>query len=252
LLPVGNYAARIVQDGEHLLIYNFFYAYGKIDALRVLPPPKQLETDSNGRLLLKTYYRWNRMKSYSLHQNEFGSVFSILNNDTASYQMQNDKWVVSTSTGYELFCFIKPSASFIWEGALTTEGQGKFGILSDLDNEGNGYYISFNLLNGEVVIRAWGFNPLNARQNFIFNEIQKGFFDIRDTKSISFKLIRYGRYIELSIHDVVILTLMDYAYSGNNLGIYTCSSRVKFENSLLSILPDPVGEYASQEEAHKV
>ncbi|MDQ6763435.1 MAG: glycosyl hydrolase family 32, partial [Bacteroidota bacterium] len=44
LLPQGNYAARIVQDGDHLLVYNFFYAYGKIDALRVLPPPKELDT----------------------------------------------------------------------------------------------------------------------------------------------------------------------------------------------------------------
>ena len=29
LLPQGNYAARTVQDGKHLLVYNFFYAYGK-------------------------------------------------------------------------------------------------------------------------------------------------------------------------------------------------------------------------------
>lgn len=35
ILPQGNYAARIVQDGDHLLVYNFFYAFGKIDALRV-------------------------------------------------------------------------------------------------------------------------------------------------------------------------------------------------------------------------
>ena len=57
LLPQGNYAARIVQDGPHLLVYNFFYAFGKIDALRVLPPPKQLTTNAEGMLQLQSYYR---------------------------------------------------------------------------------------------------------------------------------------------------------------------------------------------------
>jgi len=252
LLPVGNYAARIVQDGEHLLIYNFFYAFGKIDALRVLPPPKQLETDPGGRLLLKTYYRWKLMILYSLNQNELGNVYSILNNDTAFSEIQNDKWTVGTSSGYELFCFTKPSASFIWEGVLTAEGNGKFGLLSDLDNEGDGYYMSFNVLNGQAVIRAWGFNPVNARQNFIFNEIQKGFFNVPSDNSISFRLIRFGRYIELSIQNIVVLTLIDYMYSGNNLGIYACSGQVNLRHSVLSILPDPVEEYAGQEEAQKI
>ncbi|MEO8855196.1 MAG: glycosyl hydrolase family 32, partial [Ginsengibacter sp.] len=35
LLPQGNYAARTVKDGDHLLVYNFFYAFGKIDSMRV-------------------------------------------------------------------------------------------------------------------------------------------------------------------------------------------------------------------------
>ncbi|HEY6435826.1 MAG TPA: hypothetical protein VIY47_04490, partial [Ignavibacteriaceae bacterium] len=101
--------------------------------------------------------------------------------------------------------------------------------------------------------RAWGFNPLNARQNFIFNELQNGFFDARpDNNTISFKLIRYGHYFELSIQNVVILTLMDYTYTGNNMGLYACSSRITLQRSILSILPDPIGEYASQEEAHKI
>jgi beta-fructofuranosidase len=93
---------------------------------------------------------------------------------------------------------------------------------------------------------------VNTRQNFIFNEIQKGFFDVRSDNSISFKLIRYGRYIELSIQNIVVLTLIDYMYSGDNLGIYACSSQVTLRHSVLSILPDPVEEYAGQKEAQKI
>ena len=69
---------------------------------------------------------------------------------------------------------------------------------------------------------------------------------------INFRLIRYGRYIELSINDVVKLTLMDYTYSGNGIGLYSSSSVISLQDSILTVLPDPEEEYASQEEAQKI
>jgi len=252
LLPQGNYAARVVQDGEHLLVYNFFYAYGKIDALRVLPPPKELDTDGKGRLLLKSYYRWETMVIKTIKQSELGEVEHLLANATASSTIDADKWTCGSKSGYEIFTFQKPSASFIWEGLLNVEGMGKLGLVTDIDHEGSGYFISFDISNGLLQIRAWGFNPLNNRQNFIFTDIQPGIFDTRDKKSFYFKLIRYGNYIELSIDGVVKLTLMDYTYCGNGLGLYSSSSVISLENSVLKILPDPQEEYASQEEAGKI
>ncbi|MEO7522516.1 MAG: glycosyl hydrolase family 32, partial [Ferruginibacter sp.] len=224
LLPKGNYAARTVRDGEHLLVYNFFYAYGKIDALRVLPPPKQLDTDDKGRLLLKSYYRWKQMVKRTILQNEMGEVKRLLDNTTSSLTIGVDKWTCGSRSGYEVYCFDKPSAGFIWEGLLTVEGMGKFGLVCDFDQEGNGYFISLNILNGHVEIRSWGFNPLNNRSNFIFNDIQASLFTITGHNSIRFSLIRYGNYFELSINDVVTLSLMDYTFAGNGLGFYTASS----------------------------
>ena len=252
LLPKGNYAARTVQDGEHLLIYNFFYAYGKIDSLRVLPPPKELVTDTEGRLLLKSYYRWQLMAQLTLQQTGFGTVKMILGNPTASSTIELDKWTCGSRSGYELFCFQKPSASFMWEGYLTVEGMGKMGLVSDIDEEGNGYFISFDLSNGLVNIRTWGFNPLDSRQNFIFHDIQSGSFKGNEDRSFYFKLIRYGNYIELSIDGYVKLSLMDYTFSGNSIGLYCCSSVISLQHSLLKILPNPRSEYASQEEAQKL
>jgi len=252
ILPEGNYAARILEDGEHLLIYNFFYAYGKIDALRVLPPPKQLDVDEKGRLLLRSYYRWEMMTTKSLIQEEFGEVRKLFGNSTATLTRNSEKWVCSSNSGYEIFCFSKPSASFIWEGVLDVEGMGKLGLVSDIDDDGNGYFISFNAVNGLVQIRAWGFNPLDHRRNFIFNEIQSNFFAIGASSSFQFKLIRYGHYIELSIDNIVKLTLIDYTYSGKNIGLYSDSSIISLQESVLKILPDPEGEYASQEEAQKL
>jgi len=252
LLPQGNYAARVVKDGEHMLVYNFFYAYGKIDTHRVLPPPKELDTDDRGRLVLKSYYRWDQMIIKTIPQSEFGSVKTLLENPTASSTIEPDKWTYGARSGYEIFCFEKPSSSFIWEGLLTVEGMGKLGLVSDIDQDGNGYFISFDVSNGLVNIRTWGFNPLNTRQNFIFYDIQSGIFTVNKERSFYFRLICYGNYIELSIDGFVKLTLMDYTFSGDSIGLYSASSVISLQNSKVMILPNPPGEYASQEETQKI
>ncbi|MDO9376277.1 MAG: glycosyl hydrolase family 32 [Ferruginibacter sp.] len=252
LLPQGNYAARIVEDKEHLLVYNFFFTYGKIDSLRVLPPPKELVTDEEGRLLLKSYYRWEQMARKPLTQEEMLPVKQLLGNDSATLNTEKEKWTCGTGSGYEIFCVERPAQSFIWEGILTVEGMGKFGLVSDIDADGNGYFISFDLLNGLVNIRTWGFNPLNTRNNFIFHDIQSGVFSVPNKKSFRFKLIRYGNYIELSINGFVELTLMDYTFSGSGVGLYTCSAVIALEESTLAAISNPPEEYASQEDAQKL
>lgn len=252
LLPQGNYAARTIKDGNHMLVYNFFYAYGKIDALRVLPPPKELGTDAKGRLLLRSFYRWKLMKKSTIQQAAFGELKLLLENQTAYIALEEEKWVFGARSGYEIFCFPKPSSAFIWEGLLTVEGMGKLGLVTDIDAEGNGYFISFDVSNGLVEIRTWGFNPLNNKQNFIFNSIQSNTFTVNAEKSFRFKLIRYGHYIELSIDDIVKLTLMDYTYSGDFIGLYSASSIISLQQSAIDVLPDPEEEYASQEEAQSI
>ncbi|MEP6746116.1 MAG: glycosyl hydrolase family 32 [Bacteroidota bacterium] len=249
LLPQGNYAARIVQDNGYLLVYNFFYTAGKIDSLRVLPPPKQLDTDERGRLVLKSYYRWQHMVIKTIPQYEMGTAEQLFSNPTASSTIEDGKYIFGSRSGYEIFCFRKPSAGFMWEGSLKVEGMGKFGLVCDIDSEGNGYFISINADSGHVQLRAWGFNPLNNRQNFIFNDIQSAFFTPNSEQSFEFKLIRYGRYIELSINGHVKLTLMDYTYSGDFFGLYSASSLISLQKSVLKTLTDPEEEYASQADA---
>jgi beta-fructofuranosidase len=252
LLPQGNYAARIVHDGEHLLIFNFFYTNGQIDALRVLPPPKELFADSTGMLVLKSYYRWEMMVIKTIEQSEFALPSQLLKNPTAFFSISEKKCTCTSRSGYELFCFAKPSENFIWEGKLMMEGVGKFGLTSDMDKEGNGYFISFDMSNGYVSIRSWGFNPVNSRHNFIFKEIQSSFFTIKKSKDFNFQLIRYGNYIEFSIDGAVKLTLMDYTFSAGYIGMYTSSSVICLQNSVLKTLPDQVDEYASQQESQKI
>ena len=70
LLPQGNYAARVVKDNGHWLLYNFYYMK-QVNYKRVLPPPKQLDTDENGRLILTSFYRWEEKANHAIRQSEF-------------------------------------------------------------------------------------------------------------------------------------------------------------------------------------
>jgi beta-fructofuranosidase len=248
LLPQGNYAARVVKDGAVYLIYNFFYLDGAVDTLRVLPPPKQLDVDEEGRLILKSFYRWDKMVLTTITQNNFTTVKPILNNPTNQLNISDNQWTIGARSSYEIFAFIKPSPSFIWEGEIVVEGMGKFGLVTDLDEEGNGYFISFDITNRVVKIRAWGFNEQNVQHNFIHKDIQSCIFKLHAKDTFHFQLIRYGNYIELSIDGTVVLTLIDYTYSNQGIGLYSASSVIVLKNSILKTLPDPHNEYGSQEE----
>jgi len=252
LLPKGNYAARVVRDGDYMLIYHFFFKDGQVNSLRVLPPPKQLDTDPEGRLLLKSYYRWNQMILATLEQEQLPMMRRILSNPTANMEIDADRWKFESRSGYESFLLHKPADSFIWEGTLRVEGMGKFGLVSDIDEEGNGYFISFDITNRIAQIRAWGFNPENNQENFIFKNIQSNIFKTENPTSFDFQLIRYGHYIEVSIDGIVCLTLIDYTFTGAGLGIYTASSVISIQDIRLKTLPSPENEYGSQEASQEI
>ena len=178
-------------------------------------------------------------------------VRGILQNPSARFNTRNGDWQFESRSGYEIFVFDRPADSFIWSGQITVEGMGKFGLVTDMDEEGNGYFISFDVTNGLVQIRAWGFNSSNNQQNFVFNNIQSNIFKTQSPFTFRFQLIRYGHYIEVSVDGLVRLTLIDYTYSGIGVGVYTASSVIALNNIILQSLPVPESEYGSQEQASK-
>jgi beta-fructofuranosidase len=248
LLPQGNYAARVVKDNGHFLIYNFYYTDNQVNSKRVLPPPKQLVTDDRGRLALVSFYRWEKMVEYELLQNNFPEARVFFGNHTASLEIERDRWNMRSRSGYELFYFQSPSTSFIWEGTIALVGLGKCGLLCDMDDQGNGYFIPFDVVNGVVKIRTWGSNPENVKQDFIFSDLQSNLFPVPANGIFSFRLIRCGNYIELSIDGVIRLSLMDYKFSAAGLGLYSASSEIVLTESKWKCLPDPKEEYAGQED----
>ncbi|GAB3006069.1 glycosyhydrolase [Niabella terrae] len=245
LLPQGNYAARVLEDKDgSLLIYSFFYTSGLINSHRVLLPPKQLDTDNQGRLLLKSLDYWEQEASHTLNQNDFPEVRRLFNNPTATFSKEDNRMILGSRSGYELFVFDTPADDFIWEGVLSVEGNGKLGLVTDMDSDGSGYYYSFDVVNGKVEIRAWGFNEADVRSNFKYTALQDNIFTINQSiLSYHFKLIRHGNYIELAIDGLVKLTLIDYTYSNNCIGLYSASSVVSLNNSFIKKLPPLEDEY---------
>ncbi|MEL6123151.1 MAG: family 43 glycosylhydrolase, partial [Bacteroidota bacterium] len=83
LMPGGNYAARVVQDGDHMLLYNFYFSNKDLNHKRVLPPPKELDVDVDGKLYMKTYYRWVDMITDTVTQDTLPNLESRLQNHTS-------------------------------------------------------------------------------------------------------------------------------------------------------------------------
>lgn len=247
LMPQGNYAARIVKDGDHNLVYGFYFLDRKVNSKRVLPPPKELAVDDDGKLYLKSFYKWSKKVIKTYTQQAFPEVSTMYDNPTAKFDNLNGKWWMTSRSGYELFTFKRLSSAYIWEGTIKMEGMGKCGLLLAEGDDGSGYYISLDFKSGYVQIRAWGFNPDDPQNNFVFKNLQTNQFIANNNYSLDFKLIRYGHYIELSIDDVVKLTLIDYKYSESKIGFYTASSIITLTNSRYSVLENPIEEYGTQE-----
>ncbi|MCB0669455.1 MAG: family 43 glycosylhydrolase [Saprospiraceae bacterium] len=249
LIPKGNYAARVVKDNGHWLIFNFYYMGNSVHIKRVLPPPKQLAVDDDGRLFLKSYYRWDQMVTSTLEQDEFAEPRKLLENPTSDLQILADGWMLHNRSGYELFYLESATPSYIWEGRIRVVGLGKCGLMCDLDEEGNGYFIPFDVVNGFVTIRKWGTNPDNLKEDFVFGDLQSNLFKVRDDLSFDFRLIRYGHYFELSVNGVVRLTLIDYSFHAAGFGLYSASSEIYLSKSTLKSLPEPIVEYSHPESA---
>ena len=247
LMPQGNYAARIVKDGDHNLVYGFYFLDRQVNSKRVLPPPKELAVDDDGKLILKSFYKWNEKVIKTYTQDNFPEVTQMYDNPSAKFDDINGKWWMTSRSGYELFTFKRLSEAYIWEGTISMEDMGKCGLVLAEGEDGSGYYLSLDFKSGYVQIRAWGFNPDDPQNNFVFKNLQTNQFIPSIDFSIDFKLIRYGHYIELSLNEVVKLTLIDYKYLESRIGFYTASSIITLTNSKFSVLENAIEEYGTQE-----
>jgi beta-fructofuranosidase len=243
LMPGGNYAARFVTDNGLKLLYGFYFLNKDLNYKRVLPPPKEIDIDDNGRLFMKSFRGWGKKVVKEIPQNLFPKPIRRLVNQTAESEISDNKWTFSSISGYQIFSFPKPSENIQWEGKITLEGLGKCGFVLNENGEGDAYYISIDFVNGYVRIRTWGFNEADMSEDFVFKKLQSNLFKVNEQRSHNFCLIYYGNYIELSIDGAVKLTLVDESLKYNNIGFYVASAKIAVENSTLKVLEDIKSSY---------
>jgi beta-fructofuranosidase len=243
LLPLGNYAARIMRDGPRLLLFSF-YVNG-LDAhagARSLPPPKEVRQRADGRLELVSYHRWNLMKR-SARPIGSGDFRAVLDNPTALCEASGDHLRFSCRSGFEVFALAVPEASWVWEMDWQTFRQGACGIVFALDDRLSAYFIDLDTERGSARIRAWGCRPERVFQNYIFESLQSCDFTPIADRRYALRLVRWGSYLELSVNGVVRLSLVDSRFTGRSIGIYLESAEVALAALTLNPLEDPAHDF---------
>jgi len=244
LMPRGNYAARVTRDDGHILLYSFYVAGKNVEVCnRYFCPPKELAVDESGRLVLKSFHRWNRKISDSIETELLSDWLALFQNPSADMELGNPKAPVFTSkSGYEVFCFENPNENFIWRGRINVVGLGKCGIYFNGTHDGDGYFISLDVVNGFVQIRAWAQNLSDPHHDYVFENYQTNNFTPNDSHEHDFELIRYGEYIEFSIDGTVVLSLVNGSFAGASCGVYCESASVSLKDSSIHRLRPPDDE----------
>lgn len=251
LLPAGNYAARVMFDGTRVLVYSFYLAGAKIEnASRSLPPPKELRGRQDGKLELVSYHRWEEKVS-GTQSMPLEGFRAWLGNPSAGLEAGGEALVFRCRSGFELFTSAVDAGTgiaagaWIWEGVWQTRLQGRCGLVLELDDQLNGYFVFLDTERGRARIQVWGAKPERVFQNYLFENLQTGEFTPTDNRRHAFQLIRWKSYIELSVNGVVCLSLVDDRFSGANLGLFMESSEVALTGLRLRTLAVPATGEAS-------
>lgn len=248
LLPEGNYAARICRVGDRYLLFNFFQrrviSYGKEVMARLLPPPKELTTDDAGRLILRSFSGFNA-NAYSpfavTHPAEFSAM---LGNPQASVYGDGDSVHVSCSSGFEAFIIPGEHEDFRLRARIQLAGLGKCGLVLRCSEEGDGYYLSLDLVKGYAQIRRWGANPRPEFENaFDYETLQSGNFVTDNARQEwEVEVVAHGTYIEFSIGGQVTLCVVDDAFRTGRVGFYAESAQLRLTGITMERLRRSVSE----------
>ncbi|MEO0514865.1 MAG: glycosyl hydrolase [Planctomycetota bacterium] len=250
VLPRGNYAARICRHGNDILLFNFFAKqethFGKSISKKLLPPPKQIVTDATGRLQLKSYRGFDALVNERCDVPAPEQLDRLFENPLAYAKGEADEMHLGCSSGYEAFLLPSEFESFRLRTTIGLEGSGKCGMVIRVDDQGDGYYLSLDLLKGVAQLRAWGVNgPAESEHAFDYQQLQAGYFVSRDHGPWQIEVLAHGMYLEVSINGSVILSLVDDAYGEGRLGFYTESAKIELRDIQLERLNPPEQEQPS-------
>ncbi|WP_093359416.1 glycosyl hydrolase [Tropicimonas isoalkanivorans] len=248
LLPKGNYAARICQVEDRLLLFNFFqrreFVYGRETIGRLLPPPKELVAGKNGHLIPRSFGGFDTLAKSCTSITEPHELRTLFGNPHASVADGGGEIHISCISGYEAFLLPGERDDFRLRARIQLEGLGKCGLVLRSSDEGDGYFLALDLVKGYAQIRRWGANPhAEFEHAFTYEGLQRGSFLTHDPReSWETEIVAHGPYIEFSMNGQVTLCIADDAYSSGRIGFYTESAKVKLDNITVEDLHRAVAE----------
>lgn len=247
LLPKGNYAARICRNGDRTLLFNFFQRketrYGRESIARLLPPPKELRADPKGRLILSSFRGFDALVNDTFRVTNPAQFEPLFGNVNATIS-DGESVHVSCRSGFEAFLLPGQHEDLRLRARVQLEGLGKCGLVLRVSEEGDGYFLSLDLVKGFAQLRRWGANPRPEFEfAFQYETLQTGNFLIPQPQMPwDVEVVTHGAYIEFSINGQVTLCVVDDAYVSGRVGFYTESAQLRLENITVERLRRPVAE----------
>ncbi|QFT33138.1 hypothetical protein FIV00_21780 [Labrenzia sp. THAF82] len=247
LLPSGNYAGRICQTEDRLLLFNFFSktenVYGREVVKKLLPPPKELDTDKAGRLKVRSYRGFDNLVTGREIVTASYQCKILYENKYATAVDRPDGLHLACTSGYEAYLLPGHHQDFRLSTQLMLEGSGKTGLVLRMNEEGDGYYLSLDLVNGIAQMRAWSANPTPEFEHaFRYEPLQEAHFRGSDQGPWQIEVVAHGMYIEFSIDGYVVLSLVDDSFHEGGIGFYVESAAVCLKDLAIETLRRPVSE----------
>ena len=248
LLPKGNYAARICKIGDRVLLFNFFQrretSYGRDTIARLLPPPKELVADSKGRLQLRSFNGFDRLTHNPFRVTNPAEFSALSGNTNASISGDEDSVHLTCNSGFEAFLIPGEHEDFRLRARMQLEGLGKCGLVLRVSDDGDGYYLSLDMVKGFAQLRRWGANQRPEFEHaFQYETLQSGNFPTNDVENdIVIEVVTHGTYIEFSINGQITLSVVDDTYNTGRVGFYTESAQLKLQDIAMEWLHRPASE----------
>lgn len=251
LLPPGNYAGRICRDNGRMLLFNFFTktetVYGREVVKKLLPPPKELVRGPTGRLKVKSFSGFDKLVTASESVTAAGDFRRLYNNPHATAADRDGDLHFKCNSGFEAFLLPGDHGDFRLRCKLKLEGVGKCGFVIRTNDDGDGYYLSLDLINGTAQMRAWGANPTPEFEHaFRYEPLQEASFRGNPQGPWNIEVLAHGAYIEVSIDGYVVLSLVDESYLSGGVGFYAESAAVGVQDIVIQTLSMPVTELGSE------
>lgn len=244
LLPQGNYAARVIKDQDHILLWNFFTNRSEVRRTTILPPPTEIRCEEDGQLYMTSYLKFNEKVQELYQAQSLVPLHQLLANPTASATHENGGMRLISESGYEIFLLSQHCANFRLRFSVALDGVGKMGVVFRSDLEANAHYISLDMIHGFAQARVWGVKSDGGiEDSFYYAVVQDNKFEPRKREYRQIEVVAFGGYIELSVNSRVVLRYVETSYiNQEHIGFYVESAQLHITGFQLESLNGPEEE----------